>query len=1011
MSPKSGEPRKVTLDCSLCKNAWSGAQCLECPLYGSKHYIHSDGPAKTDCFIISEAPTVGPSIDPYKHIAWSAGPERSVKTILNSYRSSNVAYQNLEMYFTYAVHCEVEKPPAAASKCCLSILKEKIEKYSNPDAPIVILAFGPGVLKALGVKFTKHQDAVGQIHEITLYGRPAFVYASISLRQMMVKAGFIELVRQHVNQFMQHLLIVKKGLKVSTVANVTALSKEYVFPRTIEEVNNLVDYICNYSPSGKSSGNQLIALDTETNTLYPHRNKLQLLTLTVAWDPGKAASIPIEHAESPLSLDSVREAVSRLLLSPNPKVGHNIKFDLKVLLRKGFHVNNVVWDTMVCEHLLAEDKKGFYGLKELTRRYFPAYANYEQVVRAKNKENLYEARKEAKLEGKKLSKAEESLLEDDGYANIPLKDLSVYGAIDADITWQLTLAQRRLMFQESKDFVALRKNFFMSTNAAIRDIGKVLWANENPEKVLSRGMLHDPLIRMAQNRTIPTLQTLARMEDRGVMVDRAYTQELAIKMEHSMRVAIIKLNDMIPQGVHGSFNPASSQQIRNTLYNTGFVHPETKELVCYEGKVIPPTTDKGAISTNAQFLRLLVTKNECPFSKALLEFRAMQKARNTFIENIMVLTREDNRMHTHYHQQGTSSGRLSSSHENMQNIPKKIGEHNIKKIFIPSDPSLAFVNTDAKAAEVRIYAAYSHDANLIRALNDGLDPHSFVASMVYKPENVLKGVHKSDQKTVMETVGIDLDHAWSYDDFCARDSFKDNKDSADIAKYGKSLDKLRSIIKRVVFGILYGASPAKVSSVVGIPDEQAKVIVDALFNMFPSIPEYISITKKQLENFGFVETFFGRRRRFGELSKLPFSLRNKAERQSVNFKIQSTSSDIVMEVLQSIEAPLLRDFRGKLLLTVHDSIGFECPKGYVSQIPDFIKEYGTTRIGKNYPWLPVPFQWDVEAGPSYGELMSIPKYIESIKDLAFIVPNRPEDNDDYIEQEIREDLDAHVMAS
>jgi DNA polymerase I-like protein with 3'-5' exonuclease and polymerase domains/uracil-DNA glycosylase len=1140
------EPVKmISNECGMCTNGWSGAGCPTCPLYGQKHFIHTGGPSATDCFIVCESPTVGPSADVYKHVGWSSGLEKNVKILLNDYRNKNPAYQRIEMYFSYAVHCEIEKPPAIAVEKCADILEGQLVRCTPEGRPIIILAFGPQVLRSLGVKFQKHADVVGKFHPVTIRGRSAYVFATISLKQMAVKAGYIDIVTQHINTFMQQVLLSKAGKHPTLQANVSSVTDKYVFPKTVKEVEDLVDKILAYTPKGMSPGRQLLAIDTETNTLYPHRKKLKLLTVTVAWDAGCAASIPVEHAESPLSLESIRDPLTRLFNSENPKVGQNVKYDFKVLRRKGFKLENIMWDTLVCEHILAEDKKGFYGLKELTRAYLPAYGNYEADVKAHNKEVMADAKKKAKDSGEKLSKAEQLLLEDDGYASIPLDVLSKYGAIDADVTWQIAVRQRKAMQVETERFVKARAPFSNHPNESLRKKGEVIWTNENPTVVIGRGPSWDPLIRLATTRAMPTLTTLARMEDRGVCIDRPYTQELAIKMEKSSRESIINLNSMLPKGYVDAFNPASAPQIRQILYNTGYIHPETGKLVCYEGIEEPPKTEKGVISTNAKFLKLLTLKHKCPFARTLLEFRAMQKARNTFIENIMVLTREDDRMHTHYHQHGTSSGRLcvsgntylstdkgsfriselklelspsimthtgilrrieglfykgeeemfkvtlfngntitctkghrfltpkrgfrqlkdlkvgsqvltcdlecwgvahiksiesvgeqgvwdiqvavdhsyvahgfvnhnSSSHENMQNIPKKIGIHNIKKIFIPSHPSLAFVNTDAKAAEVRIYAAYSHDKNLIQALNDGLDPHSFVASLVYAPANILKGIPPERWKHTLSTVGTDDEHAWTYEDFCNRDVYKDagekspeGKESS-LFKYGAKLDYLRSVIKRVVFGILYGATPSKVSSVVSIPDDQAQVIVDTLFNMFPAMKSYIQDTKDQLNAFGFVETFIGRRRRFNNLRSLPFFMRNKAERQSINFKIQSTSSDIVMDVLHHMESPLHNDLRGELLLTVHDSIGFECPKNYVSQLPDFIKKYGVDYVSDRYPWLPVPFQWDVEVGNSYGELMSVPNYLKTIEDVQFLAPVNPEDCNDFIEVEIREDLDADL---
>jgi DNA polymerase-1 len=913
--------------------------------------------------------------------------------MVETFRNNNPSYKNVEAYFTYAVHCVVPKPSIKTIRCCSEILKNKLVSNGDPEKPIMVFAFGPLVLKALGFNVKKHSDVVGQLLETTIGGRPAYIFASISLAQMVVKSGYIELVNRHIQSFMGSVLIsnVKKTLK--TKANVALIAKNYVFPKTLEEITKLVDHIIAYAPEGSTPDTHLIAIDTETNTLMPHREKLKLLTLTVAWDTGRAASIPVEHKESKWTLEDVRPDLMRLLTCNKPKAGHNVKYDIKVLRRKKFKINRIAWDTMVGEHLLAEDKKGFYGLKELVKQYIPSYANYESGVKTHANTAVLGKKKELKALGKKLSKAEESLLKDDGYADVPLDELSIYGAIDADATFQIAIAQRRKMGVETQKFHEERQKYQKFERASFRQIGEILC----PVK--------EPLNRIMASRTMPTLGVLARMEDRGVPIDRKYAEELAIKMEQSSREAIIKLNHMLPVGYSEKLNPASSGQIRSVLYNVGFIHPETKEHVCYLGKVEPPRTDSGMISTNAQFLRLLVTKYDCPFSRDLLEFRAMQKARNTFIENIMVLTREDDRMHTTYHQHGTSSGRLSSSHENMQNIPKKLGGHNIKRIFIPSRPRFAFGNADAKAAEVRIYSAYSKDKNLIKALNDGMDPHSFFASMVYNPANVLSGIEPSRWREVAETVGIDTEHAWSYDDFCARDILKETE-----AAYGKQLDRLRGIIKRVVFGILYGATPNKVSSIVGIPEEQASVIVDTLFKMFPTIPEYIQLTKDQIKHLGFVETFFGRRRRFGALNKLPWALRSKAERQSVNFKIQSTSSEIVLEVLCDMEEPLRVDMQGELLLTVHDSVGFECPNKYVHQLPEFIKEYGMRRVNNRYPWLPVPFSWDVEAGPSYGELTSIDNYIKKMENVAHIIPENPADRYEFIEQEIRADLEELVAS-
>ena len=100
----------------------------------------------------------------------------------------------------------------------------------------------------------------------------------------------------------------------------------------------------------------------------------------------------------------------------------------------------------------------------------------------------------------------------------------------------------------------------------------------------------------------------------------------------------------------------------------------------------------------------------------------------------------------------------------------------------------------------------------------------------------------------------------------------------------------------------------------------------------------------------------------------------------MNFKIQSTSSDIVLWVLSQIAPVITKDLQGFLHATVHDSIVFSVPTPYLTQIPDLMYEYGTKRILEKFPWMPVPFLWDTAAGPSYGEVINIHKYIEGIND-------------------------------
>ena len=894
--------------------------------------------------------------------------------------------------YTYASRCtneNIKKPTGKILKCCSNLLVEELTTLAKPDKPVLVFALGGEVLTSLGIKVKKYGDVQGKLLETTLNNRRVLVYPSLSKRQLAAKTGYYDVIRAHMTNFLELVWRVQSDLEVATTVTLEDIIKDYRFPATVQEVEELVDAIIAYSLPGKDPATHAISLDTETNTLFAHREQLKVLSLTVAWDAGKAASIPLEHPETPWKFEEVIPAMRRLLLCSKPKIFHNAKYDLKILTRKNLHVENFKWDTMCGEHLLYEDKKGFYGLKEIVATYFPRYAGYEDKLH--DMLGLSDKQLDSlSAPEEKETRTEKRLRTDRGFINIPLADLNKYGAVDADLTRQLGLLQLQKFRDE--DIAIAKKRLKLSTSIPFRAIAQPGTPDPQPLMTLMRG------------RVLPLTRILADMELTGIRVDRDYAQNLAIDMGQTMLNARIAINEMVPRTLGEEFNPSSPVQLRGLLFGSGYTHPETGEVVCYKGNPHVELTATGLESTNAKFLRGLVTQYNCPLSRQLLLFRAMEKAKNTFIANTLALSAEDGRMHTNFHIPGTCTGRLSSSDMNLQNTPSTISvtinniktKHNIKKIFTVSDPeNQDFINADAKAAEVRIYAAYSKDKNLIRALNDGMDPHSYFASIIYDHANILAGVPHDQHKATLELIGLDDTHAWNYADFQSIAKFQGNREKGIVGidpAYGDRLEKHRKNIKRVVFGILYGASPGKISSIVGISEEQARVIIDILFRMFPTIKEYVNFTKAQVQTLGLVETYHGRRRRL-DTHNLPFALRSKAERQGVNFKIQSTSSEIVLGVICDIYEVLRRDLSGQLLLTVHDSIGFELPKKYRSQALDLIEQYGVKKVGRDCPWLPVPFKWDIGAGPSYGELTGLEEAHAT-----------PEDPDAFLEQEIKDEL-------
>jgi DNA polymerase-1 len=329
---------------------------------------------------------------------------------------------------------------------------------------------------------------------------------------------------------------------------------------------------------------------------------------------------------------------------------------------------------------------------------------------------------------------------------------------------------------------------------------------------------------------------------------------------------------------------------------------------------------------------------------------------------------------------------------------------NCKKLFLPDDDSYVFVNADAKGAEVSIFSAYARDEALIAALAEGMDAHSFFGSKCLNPDTVADGLTGEARRIALASAGIDDEHAWSYDDFLlGKDGLHEDK------AYGKRLKKLRDNIKRLVFGMLYGAGYRKIADIAGISHDQAKKIQDLLFKMFPSIRTYMDRVKWELKIFRLAETYFGRRRRFplnfSSNDDTPKKLIAQAERRLLNFSIQSTNSDIVLMVMCWVAEVVRRDMGGRMLLTVHDSLGFQVPRKYETQVPDLMYEYGTKLVAKVCPWMPVPYRWDVELGPSYGETDPYKKYMA--KQRAVRAPELDGYTDEDIQDKLREATEEH----
>jgi uracil-DNA glycosylase family 4 len=908
--------------------------CRGCDLFDKACVKGQGWRGSVDIMFVSESPSSWSTNN--QQVFYGRG-GRIIRTLwkelkeLDKRTGGNLRMEFLTKWDTYAVKCQVEDgrdQSATASAATIKRCSDYLRRELKDHKPKIVVAFGATALKALGYRDNAFMESRGRLLNIEIDGVAYKVLPTFSTKHLVSKTGLYNLFYADV---VRAIRIAGGVDEAGTNATIEEITKDYRIPQTVAEVKEVCDTIIDHVVTGaKTAAQCAIAVDTETNTVNPHRKDAKVLCVSFAWDTGCATAIPLFHRESPWSPEELEEVighVKRVLECPKPKVFHNAKFDLKFLeLRHGWRVNNVAWDSMLGEHLLREDMTGSYGLKTLGRSYFPMFSNYADKVQELAEQLtpeeegvrtvLVKARKgkpkkgiagiedgltmemskkelEAYLFGTKKDRKKQVF--DEGYERVALDTLLIYAAVDTDLT-------RRLLRHQ---FVRMQQEGFQQHARAL----------------------------MASH-CVPASRVLGSMEFTGFRVDRPYIEKLEIDLSKIVDEKKKILAEMWDPEKGTEFNPNSTADIAYILYNKGVPQPDGTR-VAYDNDWLERNKKSNKYKTDKKMLKALVERMKCPFSKTLLEYRSAHKALTGFVHDIKMLSEYDGYLHTSFHLHGTSTGRLSSSNVNMQNQPKKLAGVNIKKIFIPDDPEEELIfNVDWKGAEIRVFTAYAPDPQLIKALNDGLDVHSWFTQEIF---------------------GI------PYEEVEAQKDISDE------------MGKTRTTVKRVVFGILYGAMAKKIAETAGISEEAAQNVIDKLFNRFPSLRDYMDEVVSQIHSKGFVETLFGRRRRF-PLQTVNGFFRGQAERRGKNMKIQSTSSDIVVAQLIEIFENI-GQLGGRCCITVHDSIVGTIKKKYLPQAQAFFDYYCVERVSQKFPWLPVAFAHDVSVGPSYGETIALSDYI------------------------------------
>lgn len=371
---------------------------------------------------------------------------------------------------------------------------------------------------------------------------------------------------------------------------------------------------------------------------------------------------------------------------------------------------------------------------------------------------------------------------------------------------------------------------------------------------------------------LPLVRTLAIMEKNGIYIDPIALDETRLKFTAELDV----LKDDIYKEAGETFNINSPKQLGIILF-------EKLGL-----PVIKKT--KTGYSTDAEVLEML--RHESPIIEKIVAYRIVAKLVSTYLEGLAVLINKNtHRIHTHFNQMVTATGRLSSSEPNLQNIPVRTEKgKEIRTLFLPGEGYDILVSADYSQIELRILAHLSGDEALIQAFKNGADIHRFTAAEVLgkKPEDV----------TSLE----------------------------------------RSHAKAVNFGIIYGISDFGLSRDLGITRQEAKKYIDLYYQRYPNIKKYMNSVIQQAHETGEVRTMFGRLRQLDDINSKNFNRRSFAERTAMNTPIQGTAADIIKIAMNRVEQELEKGkFASRLLLQVHDELVLEVKQSEEQAIVELLR--------------------------------------------------------------------------
>ncbi|HOO83703.1 MAG TPA: DNA polymerase I [Prolixibacteraceae bacterium] len=416
---------------------------------------------------------------------------------------------------------------------------------------------------------------------------------------------------------------------------------------------------------------------------------------------------------------------------------------------------------------------------------------------------------------------------------------------------------------------------------------------------LATELTNNELSDLFNNIEMPLVHVLTEMEASGVKIDPDALNEYAV----SLKEQIIQLEKEIHELAGVDFLISSPKQLGEILFDRLKIDPNAKK------------TKTKQYSTGEEVLEKLADKH--PIINKVLEFRGLKKLLNTYVEALpKLINQRSGKIHTSFNQAIASTGRLSSTNPNLQNIPiRDDNGREIRKAFIPTEPGMLYLSADYSQIELRIMAALSKDPNMIEAFANNIDIHAATASKIFK----------------IPVTEISSD--------------------------------MRRKAKTANFGIIYGISAFGLSQRLNISRTEAKELIDGYFEAFPKVKEYMEKSIDEARKNEMVKTLLGRKRYLVDINSANAVVRGVAERNAINAPIQGSAADIIKIAMINIQKQLEKEnLKSKMILQVHDELNFDVYPNELEQLKSIVK---TTM--ENAIELDVPLTVEMNHGKNWLE--------------------------------------------